>query len=113
MPANRVNERGQGDFAHLVNAILEGLRAAGPEAGPGYTTADVAKRFRVGEDRVRAWIARGLLRAINTSDAGCAKPRFVIPPEALVAFEKARSAAPLPKPVRRRRPSGQTDFFPD
>lgn len=80
---------------------------------PSLTVSEVARRLRVGEDKVRAWIKAGLLRAINTADVACAKPRFVVPPEALAEFERARSVAPPPKPARRRRKTGLVDFFPD
>jgi transposase len=79
----------------------------------GLTTHDIAKRYRVGEDRVRAWISRGELAAVNTRDPG-GRPRWVVLPEALEKFERARSSAPPPQPVRRRRKqAGMVDFFPD
>jgi hypothetical protein len=46
---------------------------------PGLTVHDVARRYRVGEDKVRAWIGRGELKAVNTAAALCGKPRWVIP----------------------------------
>lgn len=79
----------------------------------GLTTAEVARRYRVGEDRVRAWIKSGVLKAINSADAKCGKPRYVVLPEALAEFERTRSAASPPKAPRRQRQSGQKDFFPD
>jgi hypothetical protein len=80
----------------------------------GLTVADVASRFRVGEDKVRAWIRRGELAAINTSTALCGKPRFVVLPSALAEFEKRRAAAQPPKPPRRRRKrSDFVDYYPD
>jgi hypothetical protein len=79
----------------------------------GYTVRDVALRYRVSEDKVRAWIRAGQLRAVNTSSARCGRPRFVIPPDALSEFEQARSACPPPKPPRRRRRPALTDFYPD
>jgi hypothetical protein len=55
------------------------------------------------------------LFAINTAAAMSRKPRFVIPPEALAAFERAHAAADPPKPPRRRRPTktDYVDYFPD
>jgi transposase len=79
----------------------------------GLTVKDVAKRYRVGEDKVRGWIARGELKAINTATALCGRPRWVIPAEALANFEKGRTSAPTPKPTRRRRRSQEIDFYPD
>jgi hypothetical protein len=78
----------------------------------GLTVADVAVRYRVSPDKVRAWIRRGELSAINTSSAVCGKPRWVIPPEALAIFERRRAAAPPPKPLRRRRAGGMVDYYP-
>jgi hypothetical protein len=79
----------------------------------GYVTADLARRYRVSEDKIRQWIRDGLLRAINTADALCGKPRYVVPPEALIEFERVRSAAEPPKPQRRKRKAEAIDFFPD
>jgi excisionase family DNA binding protein len=78
----------------------------------GLTVAEVARRFRVSPDRVRAWIKRGELAAINTRDVRSGRPRFVILPEALAAFEQGRSVAPPPKP-RRRKKTGMVDYYPD
>ncbi len=82
----------------------------GPAAG--LTVADVARRLRVGEDKVRNWITKGELRAINTAAALCGKPRYVVTPEALAEFENRRAAAPPPKPQRRRREQAAIDYFP-
>jgi Helix-turn-helix domain len=78
----------------------------------GLTVADVAARYRISPDKVRAFIRRGELRAVNTAAAMCGKPRFVIPPDALAEFERRRNAAPPPKPARRRRRPDEEDFFP-
>jgi hypothetical protein len=79
----------------------------------GLTVADVAKRYRVSPDKIRSWIAKGELAAINTATALCSKPRWVILPDALVAFERRRSAGPPPKPARRRKRTDFVDYFPD
>jgi hypothetical protein len=86
-----------------------------PDTPPaaGLTVRDVARRYRVGEDKVRAWITRGELAAINTAAALCGRPRYVILPDALAAFERRRSAAPPPKPTRRRKRSVAVDYYPD
>ena len=84
-----------------------------PAPARGFTTKDVALRFRVGEDKVRAWIARGVLRAINTADASCGKPRYVVTAEALAEFEKARTVSPPPKAQRKKpRKADAIDFYP-
>jgi helix-turn-helix protein len=80
----------------------------------GFTVADVAARFRVSPDKVRGWIRRGELAAVNTSTLLCGRPRFVVTPEALAQFEAARSPALPPKRERRKRlPPGYVDYFPD
>jgi hypothetical protein len=79
----------------------------------GLTVADCARRYRVGEDKVRGWIDKGDLRAVNTATDMCGKPRWVITPDALMEFEKRRAGGPPPKPQRRRRQPAVIDFFPD
>jgi hypothetical protein len=79
---------------------------------PGLTVADVAARYRVSPDKVRTWIGRGELAAINTAAALCGKPRWVITPDALIAFEKGRAGGPIPKPRRRRRQQDVVDYYP-
>jgi hypothetical protein len=80
----------------------------------GLTVRDLARRYRVSEDRVRGWIVRGELRAINRRDTRCGRPSWVIPPEALSDFERGRQAATpdAPKPKRRKK-AILTDFYPD
>ena len=68
---------------------------------PGLTVKDVARRLRVGTEKVRAWIKAGRLDALNTAERG--KPRFVIMPEALEDFLYGRRVV-SPKPGRRRKP---------
>jgi hypothetical protein len=87
-----------------------------PAAAPaqaGLTVADVARRYRVSPDKVRAWIKRGELSAINTAAALCGKPRWVVMPEALSAFERRRAGGPPPKPARRRKRTQEIDYYQD
>ena len=77
----------------------------------GLTTRDVARRYRVSEDKVRAWIRCGRLSAINTASAKCGKPRYVVTPEAIAEFERVHSAAAPPRAVRRRRQPAVIDFY--
>jgi transposase len=104
---------------HASNATAEANGQA-PEAQPaetiamGLTTRDVAQRYRVGEDKVRAWIARGELAAVNTATTLCGKPRWVVLPEALAEFERRRRGGPAEKlKARRRRQLGAVDYFAD
>jgi len=83
-----------------------------PTPAAGLTVADVARRLRVGEDKVRAWIGRGELAAVNTAAVLCGKPRWVITPEALAAFETRRKSTPPPQPQRRKR-TAAVDYYPD
>jgi transposase len=84
-----------------------------PSSLAGLTVADVARRYRVSPDKIRAWIRRGELRAINTADALSGKPRFVVTTDALAEFEKRRTTTPTPKPQRRKRQPQLIDFYPD
>jgi hypothetical protein len=79
----------------------------------GLTVADVALRYRVSPDKVRGWIRRGELRAVNTAAVLSSKPRWVIPAEALAVFERRRAGGPAPTPPRRRRRPAQVDYYPD
>lgn len=85
------------------------------EARPdSLTVQEVARRYRVSPDKVRGWITRGELKAINTASALCARPRWVVTPEALRDFERARQGcAPTPKAQRKRREPHLIDFYPD
>lgn len=68
------------------------------------TPPEVAKRYRVSPDKVRAWILAGQLRAVDVSARpGVGRPRWRIHPADLIAFETSRTAAPPVKPTRRRR----------
>lgn len=112
MRANR-QRPGRDSHADQVAHVEQSAADAGLLPGRGLTTSEVARRYRVGEDRVRAWIHSGALGALNTSDVGCARPRYVVLPEHLAQFERARSTAPTPKPTRRPRSPGERDFYPD
>jgi Helix-turn-helix domain len=83
-----------------------------PSPAGGLTVSDVARRYRVSPDKIRAWISRGELPAVNTAAALCGKPRWVVLPDALAAFEGRRSGGPTPKPARKRRKLHR-DFYPD
>jgi transposase len=73
----------------------------------------VAAPYRVGTDKVRGWIRRGELRAINTKDVRSGRPRWVIPPEAPADFERGRApSTPPPRPKRRKRIT-RVDYYPD
>jgi hypothetical protein len=77
-----------------------------------WTTPQLAARWRVSQEKILRWIRLRLLRAINTATDLAGRPRYIITPEALRAFEEARSSKPAPKAQRRRR-RVLVDFFPD
>jgi len=79
----------------------------------GYTVAALCRRWRVGADKVRGFIRRGELHAINLANHLSAKPQWRISPEEVERFERRRTSAPPPKPPRRRRQPDVIDFFPD
>lgn len=79
----------------------------------GYTVADIAARHRVSPARVRAWIAQGLLRALDTSACDRPQRRYVVTPEALAAFEAGREVRAPQHATRRRRPPHVRDYYPD
>jgi hypothetical protein len=81
--------------------------------GRSLSVADVARCYRVSKDKVRAWVRRGELAAVNVAAALSGRPQLRITAEALIAFEQQRSAGPPPKPPRRRRRTPQVDFYPD
>lgn len=82
--------------------------------GRGLTVNEVARRYRVSWARVRGWIDRGELAAVNVRDAACGKPCYVVTPEALAAFEQRRNAArPKPERPRRRKKAYAIDFCSD
>lgn len=80
--------------------------------GRSLTVNEVARRYRVSWGRVKGWIDRGELAAVNVRDPGCGRACFVVTPEALAEFEKRRSAAKpaAPKPKRRKK-TGVVDLL--
>jgi hypothetical protein len=82
-------------------------------AARGYTPNELARLLRVSPDRVRGWIQRGELKAVNTATARCGRPRYVVLPHHLAEFERDRSAGPAPKAIRRRRRACAVDYYPD
>jgi hypothetical protein len=92
----------------------ENLGVALPEPlQVGLTVADLARRWRVGEDKIRSWIAKGELKATNTATTLCGRPRWVVSADAVAEFERRRASSPAPKPRRRPRQTGLVDYFPD
>jgi hypothetical protein len=83
-------------------------------ADPGYKVEDLCKRWRVGADKVRAFLRRGELVGVNLASNLSGKPLWRIMPKAVERFEQRRTSAPAPRPPRRgRQPAGSIDYFPD
>jgi len=79
----------------------------------GMTVPELSRLLRVSCDKIRLWIVRGELRALNTAGARTARPRYIVLPAHLAEFERSRSAAPPPKRARKRKRPPQVDYFPD
>jgi hypothetical protein len=68
------------------------------------TPPELAQRYRCKASKIVGWIRSGELRALDLATRGSRRPRYRISPEAIAEFERRRSAAPLPRPIRHRRP---------
>jgi excisionase family DNA binding protein len=79
-------------------------------AAKGWTVRELARLLRISPDKIRWLIKAGRLDAVNTATRG--KPRYVILPHHLDAFEQRhRAHTPQePPPRRRRRKTDEEDF---
>lgn len=76
------------------------------------TPPQLAQRLGVSPDKILKWIARGELAALNVASDRKGRPRWVITPEALAAFERARSnCTRQPAAQRARRRPRQTRYI--
>lgn len=78
------------------------------------TPPEIARRLRVSQAKVLAWIHSGRLPAVNTS-GGCERPRYRVHEADLEAFLAGLAVHAAPPATRRRR-APQTDvidYFPD
>jgi hypothetical protein len=73
------------------------------------TPPQLARRYGVSADKVLAWIRSGELRAVNAATRPTGRPRRVIDPGDVVAFEQRRAARPTEATTRRR--SKQADVI--
>jgi hypothetical protein len=88
-------------------------RGLPPIPASGSTVREVARRYRAGKDTVLGWLRSGRLGAINTAPP-LAKPRYVILPHQLAAFEQANPAStPTPPRRRRKKKTYAVDYFPN
>ena len=88
------------------------IEAGSPPAPSGYSVADLSRRWKVGQDKIHAFIRRGALIAFNVASTLSGRPQWRITPEEVKRFEQRRSSAPAPKPPKRRRQT-VVDYFPD
>lgn len=79
----------------------------------GYSVADLCLRWKVGPDKVRAFLRKGELVGINVATNLSAKPQWRVTRESVELFERRRSTTPPPKPARRHRRRQEIDFYPD
>ena len=79
-----------------------------------YTLADVAARWNCSHSSVLALVYSGDLAAIDISTNPAGRSRYIVPADALDAFEQRRTVAPpAPAPKRRAkvRRSDVIEFF--
>lgn len=76
------------------------------------TLKKVARYLGVGVTRVRGYLERGELEAINLGNRF--RPVLRVTPEALAAFERRQRASSEPEPLpRRSKRTDIIDFYPD
>jgi transposase len=113
MSADQQHSAGSLTASKLKRPVMQESHDAERFASKGFTVRDAAARYRVGPDKIRAWIRQGRLKAINTATSLIGRPRWVILPHQLAEFERSREAMPPPKPVmRRRKPAEFIDYYP-
>jgi hypothetical protein len=73
----------------------------------------LAKRYHVNPAKIIGWIRTGELTAVNIASRPGQRPRWIITPEQLAAFESLRcsSVTVKPNPIRRRRDRRITEYF--
>jgi hypothetical protein len=77
----------------------------------GFTVADLCRRWKIGGDKIRSFLRRGELVAVNVATNLSGRPQWRITPESVERFEQRRSSAPPPKPVRRRKRTPGIDYY--
>ena len=80
------------------------------------TPPEVAHRYGVSPKKIIDLIHDGELTALNLARRGCTRPRYSITPEALEAFERARTVVPRgagesTRKLRRQKTSRVKQFF--
>jgi hypothetical protein len=115
-PAPTPSTRPEGQRAEPTPTSLagsEGLQASRENPYAKLTPPQLARRLRVSPDKVLTWIKSGELRAVNVATNPKGRPRFVIDPNDVEAFEARRSVHKKPPATRRRRQASDDviEFF--
>jgi hypothetical protein len=79
----------------------------------GYSVADLCRRWKVGADKVHAFLRRGELVGINVASTLSGRPQWRIAPEEVARFERRRASEPAPTQPRRRKRTQEVDYYPD
>lgn len=77
----------------------------------GYTVGELCERWRVGEAKVRGWIRRGELKAIDLAGPGSSRTRLVVTQDAVAEFERSRESRETVARKPRRRRKQVKDYF--
>ena len=113
-PVPDANTSGRGRAVAGRRARLLTAGVAGLTAESGWTPNELARLLRVSPDRIRDFIRRGELLALNLARHRCGKPRYVILPHHLAESERGRqAAAPQPPKPKHQKQSAEIDFYPD
>ena len=77
------------------------------------TPPELARRWSVKPEKILAWIHSGELRAINVATERRGRPRHLIDPNEVEAFEQRRAVVERPVVYRRRdrRSNGVRHYF--
>jgi hypothetical protein len=78
----------------------------------GYSVADLCRRWRIGADKVRAFLRRGELVGVNVAACLAGRPQWRITAESVERVEQRRSSAPTPRPARRTQRIALVDYYP-
>jgi hypothetical protein len=87
-----------------------------PTSLRGLTPREAGRVLRKSPDWIRAMIQAGKLGALNLATGRGRKPRYIILPEHLAEFTRARRVVPQPAPTpvsRRKRIASGIDYYPD
>lgn len=82
-------------------SLLDAAMRAAPVV-PDLTPPEIAERLRVHADKVRHWIERGELEAVNLATSRCGRPRYRVSAEALERFLERRQVLPRSQATRQK-----------